>query len=70
MQTLTRQNFMYEQFLCLNVRPFRRQILRGLVTSASYGLVSAFIDLNFGIAYGLSLLLIYHNITSPFKAFQ
>lgn len=61
---------MYEKFLELNVVPFRRAILRGLLQAASYGLIAAFLNINFGLAYGLSLALIKYDITTPFKAFQ
>ncbi|CAD5212695.1 unnamed protein product [Bursaphelenchus okinawaensis] len=69
-QALTRQKWMYERFLQINQLPYKRNIIRVQLQAASYGLIASFINFNFGIAYALSLILIYHKITNPFLSFQ
>jgi hypothetical protein len=51
-------------------RSHKRALVRGLLQSLNYGLMCAFINLNFGCAYSFGLLLIRGGHATPFVVFQ
>lgn len=69
-QSLTKQEYMYEAFIAASKEPHRRNIARGLWQALSFAISGSFVLWNFGIAYSFGYFLISNGWSTPFVVFQ
>uniref|UniRef100_A0A7E4V6E2 ABC-type xenobiotic transporter n=1 Tax=Panagrellus redivivus TaxID=6233 RepID=A0A7E4V6E2_PANRE len=69
-QAMTRQTKTFEDFDESSKLPLKRAIVRGLISSVSYGLSISYMSFNFWASYLIGMGMINRGWVTPFAAFQ